>query len=75
VIFFYGKGVERGKPIEGFRLVDIVPTALYYLGLPVGRDMDGLVRGSLFTKEFADVNPVLQISSYEDVAVRKRISE
>jgi hypothetical protein len=75
VIFFYGKGIEQGKPVEGFRLVDIVPTALYYLGLPVGRDMDGLVRGSLFTPEFADLNPVFQISSYEDVAVKKRISE
>ncbi len=75
VIFFYGKGVEQGKPVEGFRLVDIVPTVLYYLGLPVGRDMDGLVRGSLFTREFAELNPVLQISSYEDVAVRRRVNE
>jgi hypothetical protein len=75
VVFFYGRGIEPGRPVEGFRLVDIVPTALYYLGLPVGRDMDGLVRGSLFTREFAELNPVLQISSYEDVAVKKRISE
>ena len=75
VVFFYGQGVEQGKPAEGFRLVDIVPTALYYLGLPVGRDMDGLVHGSLFTREFAELNPVLQISSYEDVALKRRLSE
>jgi hypothetical protein len=75
VILVYGKGIEQGKPIESFRLIDILPTVLYYLGLPVGRDMDGLVRGSLFTREFAELNPVLQISSYENVAVKKRISE
>jgi hypothetical protein len=75
VVFFFGSSIEPGQALEGFRLVDLVPTALYYLGLPVGRDMDGIVRGNLFKPEFAEVNPVFQISSYEDVAVTKRINE
>jgi hypothetical protein len=75
VVFFYGKGIQRGKTVEGMALVDLVPTVLYYLGLPVGRDMDGIVRGALFDRDFTELNPVLQISSYEEVAVRKRISE
>ena len=66
---------RRGQTVEGMTLVDLVPTVLYYLGLPVGRDMDGIVRGALFERDFTDLNPVLQISSYEEVAVRKRISE
>ena len=33
--------------------------------------MDGVVRGSLFDREFADENPVFTISSYEDVAIKK----
>ena len=29
-------------------VVDVVPTVLYFLGLPVGRDMDGYARTDLF---------------------------
>jgi arylsulfatase A-like enzyme len=46
------------------KLVDIVPTLLNYLGLPVGKDMDGIVNSSIFLNEYK--NPVLYISSYED---------
>ena len=70
-VFFYGRGIVRGKNIDAVRLVDIAPTILYYIGLPVGKDMDGVVRGSLFDREFADENPVFTISSYEDVAIKK----
>ncbi|MGB8953414.1 MAG: hypothetical protein WCC06_12210 [Candidatus Aminicenantales bacterium] len=65
-IFFYGKGIQRGKNIEGMTLMDVTPTLLYYLGLPVGKDMDGIVQSSLFTNEFTAENPVFYISSYEE---------
>jgi len=71
VIFVQGRGIVRGKAIDAIRLVDLAPTILYFVGLPVGRDMDGLVRGTLFERDFADENPVLTISSYEDVAIKK----
>jgi len=69
-IFFYGRDINRGKNIEGFRLVDIVPCLLYNLGLPVGKDMDGIVRSSLFRLEFTEENPIFYISSYEDVSIK-----
>jgi hypothetical protein len=72
VAFFYGKGIVRGNNFDAIRLVDMAPTILYYIGLPVGKDMDGIVRGSLFEKAFADENPVLTITSYEDVNIKKR---
>lgn len=65
-VFFYGKNIFREKNIEGMRLVDIAPTILYYLGLPVSKDMDGIVRSSLFQRDFTADNPVFTISSYED---------
>ncbi len=64
VIFFYGQEINKGKNITGMKLVDIVPTLLNYLGLPVGKDMDGIVNSSIFLDEYK--NPVLYISSYED---------
>ena len=71
VAFFYGKGIIKGGNFDAIRLVDLAPTILYYLGLPVGKDMDGGVRGSLFERAFADENPVLTITSYDDVGIKK----
>lgn len=66
VVFFYGNGIGRGKTVEGMRIVDIAPTLLYYLGLPVGKDMDGIVQSPLFVGDFTAENPIFSISSYED---------
>ena len=70
VVFFYGKDIVRGKNIEGMRLIDITPTILNYLGLPVGKDMDGIVNSSFFVESFKTENPVLYISSYEEIDIR-----
>lgn len=69
-IFFYGKKISRAKNIEGWRLIDLAPTLLYFLGLPVGRDMDGIVRSQVFVKEFTAENPIFYISSYEDIRIK-----
>ncbi len=68
-IFFYGRSIARGRSVEGIRIVDIVPTLLYYLGLPVGRDMDGIVRSFLFAREFIADNPIIYISSYDEFEI------
>lgn len=70
VILFYGKEIVRGKNIEGMNLIDIAPTLLNYLGLPVGKDMDGIVNSSIFVEEFRMENPVLYISSYEEITIK-----
>jgi len=70
VVFFYGKGVRKGRQEEPIRIVDITPTLLYYLGLPVGRDMDGIVRSSVFNDDFAAENPIIYIASYEEFEIR-----
>lgn len=68
-VFFAGPGVAKGHNVEGVRLIDLTPTLLYYLGLPVGKDMDGIVRSALFQAEFTAENPILYITSYEDVLI------
>ena len=45
-------------------LVDLAPTILYFLGLPVGRDMDGFARIDLFKPAFTSDKPVTYIPSY-----------
>jgi len=71
VFFFLGKDIVRGNNIEGMKLIDIAPTILNYLGLPVGKDMDGIVCSSVFVKNFKIENPVLYISSYEEIDIKK----
>jgi predicted AlkP superfamily phosphohydrolase/phosphomutase len=70
VVFFYGKEIARSKNIEGIRLIDIAPTLLYYLGLHVGLDMDGVVRTFIFRDDFRAENPVSYIRTYDQVTIK-----
>jgi len=70
VVFFYGKNIIHGRHIEDMRLIDFTPTLLNYLELPVGKDMDGIVNSSMFVEDFKIGNPVLYISSYEEVEIK-----
>ena len=58
-----GNAVARGRPNRA-SVVDLAPTILYFLGLPVGRDMDGFARIDLFTPAFTGDKPVTYIPSY-----------
>jgi len=71
VVFFYGREIRRDRNIEGMRLIDIAPTLLNFLGLPIGKDMDGIVFSSIFRDEFKLENPVLYISSYEEHTIKQ----
>ena len=71
VVYFYGKNIAHGIQVEGLRIIDIAPTLLNYLELPVGKDMDGIVNSSIFIEDFKIENPVLYISSYEEVEIKK----
>jgi hypothetical protein len=59
----YGSAVSPGRPTRA-SLVDVTPTVLYYLGLPVARDMSGYARTDLFQAEFTASRPVSFIPSY-----------
>jgi predicted AlkP superfamily phosphohydrolase/phosphomutase len=59
----YGTAVERGRRPRG-SIVDVAPTILYYLGLPVGRDMDGFARSDLFSPAFTAERPIAFIPTY-----------
>jgi hypothetical protein len=62
-ILAFGASVAPGRPPRA-SVVDLAPTILYFLGLPVGRDMDGFARIDLFTPAFASDKPVTYIPSY-----------
>jgi hypothetical protein len=59
----YGSPVAPARQARG-AVVDVAPTLLYFLGLPVARDMDGFVRADLFTRAFTEQRTITFIPSY-----------
>ena len=65
LLFVRGPGVRRGPlPAKG-GIVDVVPTALYALGLPLASDLDGTILTAVFSARFTLEHPVSVIGSYE----------
>ena len=62
-VMAFGSAVAAGRPNRA-SVVDLAPTILYFLGLPVGRDMDGFARIDLFKPAFTSDKPVTYIPSY-----------
>ena len=52
---------------------DVVPTLLYAAGLPVGRDMDGVVLNDAFSEETLRANALQLVQTYEakELVVRR----
>jgi predicted AlkP superfamily phosphohydrolase/phosphomutase len=48
-----GPGVAEGVEIEGARIMDVAPTILQLLNVPVPDDMDGRPLQQIFTEEYA----------------------
>ncbi len=63
-LFAFGTEVRPGRLTRG-SVVDLVPTILYFFGLPVGRDMDGFARTDIFAPAFSAGRPITYIPTYE----------
>ena len=59
----YGSTVAAGRKPRG-SIVDVTPTILYFLGVPIGRDMDGYARADLFVPSFTADRPITFIPSH-----------
>ena len=62
-VLAFGPPVAAGRPPRA-SVVDLAPTILYFLGLPVGRDMDGFARIDWFKPAFTSDKPVTYIPTY-----------
>jgi predicted AlkP superfamily phosphohydrolase/phosphomutase len=64
-----GGGIRPGSVFLGGSVLDVTPTVLYLMGLPVARDMEGRVLTEIVTEDFARSHPLTFIPSYEHLAV------
>jgi len=62
---------RRGALLEGASILDVTPTLLYLLGVPVQRDMDGRVLAEALRPEVFRERPV----SYDQLAPEERARE
>jgi hypothetical protein len=60
----YGTNVASGQFARG-TILDLAPTVLYYVGVDVGRDMDGFARTDLFLPAYVLEHPVRYVASHE----------
>jgi predicted AlkP superfamily phosphohydrolase/phosphomutase len=64
-----GDGIRAGSALGPASILDVAPTILYLMGLPVARDMEGRVLTEMLDEGFAAAHPVTFIPSYESLAV------
>ncbi|MFN0150717.1 MAG: alkaline phosphatase family protein [bacterium] len=65
VILLAGPGVRRGVWLPPVSILDVTPTILWLMGLPVARDMAGRPFVSAFEADFIEDHPVELIPTYE----------
>lgn len=70
IIALEGAGVVKGN-LDGASVLDIAPTILAILGIPIPVDMDGQVIAQAFTQEYLNSNPI----KYGDTSKREGYSE
>jgi hypothetical protein len=70
VLLLQGEGIQPGALLTGARLMDVVPTLMYALGMPVAYDLDGRVLTNAFDKRFLARHPLNFMPTYEGLRSR-----
>ncbi|MGD1996065.1 MAG: alkaline phosphatase family protein [Anaerolineae bacterium] len=81
LLIAWGPGVQSGQTLEGGRIVDLTPTILHLMGLPVPDDMDGRVLTSMLSltrpveygRVAAEVGAETGLSAEESAEVEDRL--
>jgi predicted AlkP superfamily phosphohydrolase/phosphomutase len=69
VILALGDGIRPGAVLSSASVLDVAPTILYLMGLPVARDMEGRILTEMLQDDFMRAHAVAFIPSYESLAV------
>jgi predicted AlkP superfamily phosphohydrolase/phosphomutase len=58
ILIASGKTIQKQTALRGAEIIDLAPTILYLLGLPIPADMDGKVLTQLFSDEQLSTHPI-----------------
>lgn len=67
-----GPAFRTAGRFEGATILDITPTALAVMGLPIAEDMDGRALTEIITPEHLAARPLTSVPSYEPAVPRER---
>ena len=70
ILFLRGPDVQAGVELQGASILDLAPTILYLLGLPVPDDMDGRVLVEALRKQRLRAQPIESLPA-EDVTTKE----
>lgn len=65
-----GTGFKKGAEVQGANIVDILPTLLYSMNLPIPDDLDGRILNDCFENEYLQAN----LQSFEEAGVINEFS-
>jgi predicted AlkP superfamily phosphohydrolase/phosphomutase len=68
VLLAVGDGIRAGAVLQQASVLDVAPTILYLMGLPVARDMEGRVLTEMLEEQFTRAHHLSFVPSYEAVA-------
>ena len=72
----YGPSVKKGKKIENISILDLAPTILHLMNIPIPDDMDGRVLKEIFKENSEIANrPVIYRKVSEERKIKDKISE
>lgn len=89
IVLMRGRGIRPGREIYGAHIMDLSPTILYTMGLPVPTDMDGRVLESAYHEDVLQEKPIshdafkvpepavqdMVYSAEEEEAIRQRLGD
>ena len=71
VLFLLGEGIRKDNYLETVEALDVTPTLLYGLRLPIAQDLEGGVLTAAFDGSFLARNPLTFVPSYETLAFER----
>ena len=66
IIAAYGKDIVQGKKITA-SIMDITPTILYNMGIPIRTHMDGIVHKEIFKPKFQQDHEIVCVQDLDDL--------
>jgi len=72
ILIMKGGGIKKSATLQDASIMDVAPTILYLLGLPIPTDMDGRVLEGALTSSYLHLNPVRYAKDSTQVLLKKK---